>query len=138
MGEKVEWKFPAIVGLIFVSITFTDLSPEGPWNDSTFTSGTIGLAGLCMLYISWFRFTFNKKGLIPTIDLWKEPEKSSKSVAITGLLILGSGYFVGRISVFPEPAGLILTLIGLLVLTNGAYVWLSTEGPLAEDNSESE
>ena len=91
-----------------------------------------------MLYISWFRFTFNKKGLIPTIDLWKEPEKSSKIVAIAGSLILGSGYFVGRVSIFPEPAGLILTLIGLLVLTNGVYVWLSTEGPLAEDNSESE
>ncbi|MGB1549633.1 MAG: hypothetical protein ACPHA0_04710, partial [Candidatus Poseidoniaceae archaeon] len=39
---------------------------------------------------------------------------------------------VGRIDFFPEPAGLILSLIGLLVTTNGIYVWMSTAGPLKD------
>ena len=52
---------------------------------------------------------------------------------VTGLVILGIAYAVGRIDFFPEPAGLILSLIGLLVTTNGVYVWMSTEGPLSSE-----
>ncbi len=121
-----------------VAITFTDLSPEGPWNDETFTSGSVGLVGIVCLYISWFRFTFNRKGLIPTIDIWNDPEKSSIQVIIAGIVFLSFGFSFGRIDFFPEPSGLILTLIGTLVLTNGVYVWLSVAGPLAEKIDESE
>ena len=34
---------------------------------------------------------------------------------------------------FLEPAGLLLTLMGVLALMNGVYVWLITSGPLAEE-----
>ena len=77
MGGNVNWKPLAAVGAILVGFTFTDLSPKGPWNDATFTSGSIGLIGLTMLYMAWFRFTFNREGLVPTMDLWKNPEKTS-------------------------------------------------------------
>ena len=50
-----------------------------------------------------------------------------------GIVTLGIAYAVGRIDFFPEPAGLILSLIGLLVTTNGFYVWMSTEGPLSSE-----
>jgi hypothetical protein len=133
MGEKAEWRGFAAIGGILVAITFTDLSPEGPWNDSTFTSGSIGLIGLCFVYVAWFRMTFEKKGLVPTLDLWNDPAGTSPLVIVTGLVILGIAYAVGRIDFFPEPAGLILSLIGLLVTTNGAYVWMSTEGPLSSE-----
>ena len=33
----------------------------------------------------------------------------------------------------PEPAGLLLTLVGVLALMNGGYVWLITSGPLADE-----
>lgn len=133
MGEKAEWRGFATIGVILVAITFTDLSPEGPWNDSTFTSGSIGLIGLCFVYVAWFRMTFERKGLVPTLDLWNDPAGTSPLVIVTGLVILGIAYAVGRIDFFPEPAGLILSLIGLLVTTNGVYVWMSTEGPLSNE-----
>ena len=77
MGEKAEWRGFATIGVILVAITFTDLSPEGPWNDSTFTSGSIGLIGLCFVYVAWFRMTFERKGLVPTLDLWNDPTATS-------------------------------------------------------------
>ena len=133
MGAKAEWRVFAAIGTILVAITFTNLSPEGPWNDSTFTSGSLGLIGLMLLYLAWFRLTFETKGVVPTMDLWKDPEGNSPSVIGVGIVILGIAYAVGRIDFFPEPAGLILSLIGLLVTTNGVYVWMSTAGPLSSE-----
>ena len=133
MGAKAEWRLFAGLGLVLVAITFTDLSPAGPWDDSTFTSGTIGLTGILLLYIAWFRVTFGIKGVVPTMDLWKDPERTSTLVMLTGLVILGIAYAVGRIEFFPEPGGLVLSLIGLLITTNGAYVWLSSAGPLSSE-----
>ena len=133
MGAKAEWRVFAAIGTILVAITFTDLSPEGPWDDSTFTSGSLGLIGLMLLYLAWFRLTFETKGVVPTMDLWKDPEGTSSTVIGVGLVILGIAYAVGRIDFFPEPAGLILSLIGLLATTNGVYVWMSTAGPLSSE-----
>ena len=133
MGAKAEWRVFAAIGTILVAITFTDLSPEGPWNDSTFTSGSLGLIGLMLLYLAWFRLTFETKGVVPTMNLWKDPEGTSPSVIGVGIVILGIAYAVGRIDFFPEPAGLILSLIGLLVTTNAIYVWMSTAGPLSSE-----
>ena len=133
MGEKVEWRIFAATGIILVGITFTDISPKGPWDDSTFTSGTLGLLGMILLFLAWFRITFEKAGVVPTIDLWKDPEASSKVVMTTGIVILGIAYAIGRIDFFPEPAGLVMSLVGLLVTTNGLYVWLSTSGPLSTE-----
>jgi hypothetical protein len=136
MSAKAEWRLFAAAGLALVSITFTDISPAGPWNDSTFTSGTIGLIGMLFLYLAWFRITFEIKGVVPTMNLWKDPEKTSSIVILTGLAILGIAYAVGRLEFFPEPAGLVLSLVGLLVTTNGVYVWLSSAGPLASHEEE--
>ena len=136
MGEKAEWRVFAGIGALLVAITFSDFSPKGPWNDATFTSGAFGLAGIMLLYLAWFRLIFDKKGVVPTMDLWKDPEATSSIVIITGLVILGISYAIGRVDFFPEPAGLVLSLVGLLVTTNGAYVWLSTVGPLSDSEEE--
>ena len=133
MGAKAEWRGFAATGIILVAITFTDLAPNGPWNDATFTSGFLGLVGLFLLYLAWFRITFEAKGVVPTMDIWKDPAGTSPLVVGVGVVILGIAYSVGRIDFFPEPAGLVLSLIGLLVTTNGVYVWMSTTGPLASE-----
>ena len=133
MGAKAEWRVFAAVGTVLVAITFTNWSPEGPWNDSTFTSGSLGLTGMMLLYLAWFRLTFESKGVVPTMDMWKYPEGTSPLVIGVGLVILGIAYAVGRIDLFPGPAGLILSLVGLLVATNGVYVWLSSAGPLSRE-----
>lgn len=136
MGAKAEWRVFAAIGALLVAITFTDISPKGPWDDATFTSGAFGLAGMVFLYLAWFRLTFGIKGVVPTLNLWKDPEATSTIVILTGLVILGISYAIGRIDFFPEPAGLVLSLVGLLVTTNGLYVWLSTAGPLSGDEEE--
>ena len=133
MGAKAEWRVFAAVGTVLVAITFTNWSPEGPWNDATFTSGSLGLTGMMLLYLAWFRLTFESKGVVPTMDMWKDPEGTSPLVIGVGLVILGIAYAVGRIDFFPGPAGLILSLVGLLVATNGVYVWLSSAGPLSRE-----
>jgi len=133
MGAKAEWRGFAVLGAILVGITFTDFSPEGPWGDSTFTSGALGLTGMILLYFAWFRLTFEAKGVVPTLDLWKDPVGASPLVIGTGLVILGIAYAIGRIEFFPGPAGLVMSLVGLLVTTNGVYVWLSTAGPLSSE-----
>ena len=133
MGQKAEWRIFAVSGIILVGLTFTDISPKGPWDDSTFTSGAFGLAGMILVYLAWFRITFEKKGVVPTLDLWKDPESSSKVVMTTGGVMLGIAYAIGRIEFFPEPAGLVMSLVGLLVTTNGLYVWMSTAGPLSTE-----
>ena len=133
MGDKVEWRIHAIIGILMVGVTFTDVSPAGPWNDPTFTSGTIGLVGLILLYMAWFRLTFNQTGLVPVVDKWHDPQKSSIRVMVTGLVLMGLAFGVGRIEFFPAPAGLIVSLVGLLVLLNGVYVWMISAGPLSEE-----
>ena len=131
MAEKADWKVPAAVGFALIAITFTDISPEGPWSDKTFTSGSLGLIGLYLVYTAWFRLTLSKRGFVPTMDMWQNPAESSKTVMTVGVVTLGISYAIGRIDFFPEPAGLVLSLVGLLVTTNGIYVWLSSSGPLS-------
>ena len=84
-------------------------------------------------FLAWFRLTFESKGVVPTMDMWKDPEGNSPLVIGVGLVILGIAYAVGRIDFFPGPAGLILSLVGLLVASNGVYVWLSSAGPLSSE-----
>ena len=88
---------------------------------------------MILLYLAWFRLTFEAKGVVPTLDLWKDPEGTSILVIITGLVILGIAYAIGRIDFFPGPSGLVMSLVGLLITTNGVYVWLSTAGPLSSE-----
>ena len=92
-----------------------------------FSLGVIGLTGLTLLYVAWYRLTFQRKGLVPWMDLWKDPERSSRSVIAAGLAIIAAAWLAGNVveETVPKPAGLILTLVGLLVLLNGIYVYLS-------------
>ena len=123
-----EWKVQATTGSILLLNTLTlKLAPAGPWGTESFTLGLIGLTGLTLLYMAWYRLTFNRKGLVPWMDLWQEPETSSRSVAAVGLAIIAAAWLAGNVveEVLPKPTGLILTLVGLLVLLNGVYVYLS-------------
>ena len=80
MQPKQEAKIFGIVGLLLVAQTFLDLAPAGPWDSRSFSRGAIGLVGLVLLYISWFRFTFDRKGIAPVVTLWKSPKSTSINV----------------------------------------------------------
>jgi hypothetical protein len=139
MQPKQEARIFGIVGLVLVAQTFLDFAPAGPWDSRSFSRGVIGLVGLVLLYISWFRFTFERKGIAPVVTLWKNPKSTSTNVIVFGLICLVFTKFIITSSVgdvFPQPAGLIITLIGLLAISNGTYVWLISAGPLSTDEEE--
>ncbi len=123
-----EWRTHAAIGSILLLNTLTlKLTLLGPWGSESFTLGIIGLTGLVLLYIAWYRFTFKRKGLVPWMDLWKDPKASSRSVISAGFAIIAAAWLAGNVvdEALPKPTGLILTLVGLLTLLNGVYVYLS-------------
>ena len=123
-----EWRAHAGIGIILLLDTLIlKLAPTGPWDSESFSLGVIGLTGLTLLYVAWYRLTFQRKGLVPWMDLWKDPERSSRSVIAAGMAIIAAAWLAGNVveEAVPKPAGLILTLVGLLVLLNGIYVYLS-------------
>ena len=107
-------------------------APAGPWDSDSFSLGVIGLTGLGLLYVAWYRCTFKRRGLIPWLDLWQNPTRSSSKAIVAGVTTVAAGWVMGNSlqAHVPDPSGLILILIGLLMLINVAYVKLSI-GPLA-------
>ena len=129
-----EWRAHAAAGALLLLDTLAlGYAPAGPWDAASFSPGVLGLTGMVLLYVAWYRFTFKRRGLIPWLDLWQDPADSSKKVIIAGVATIALAWVLGNPlqEQMPDPSGLILTLIGLLMLLNGIYVKLSI-GPLAD------
>lgn len=130
-----RWEVWAVAGVLLVAQTFLDLVPAGPWGNAAMGTGFLGLSGVGCLYVAWFRRTFSSSGLLPTSDLWEDPEGTWPKVVGVGTVFLLLSYVAGRDALdawMPEPAGLVLSLVGLLVLLNGLYVG-AVVGPLSEE-----
>ncbi len=135
---EVNGVTPAIIGsILLLNTMILGFSFPGPWDSESFTLGIIGMTGLGFWYVSWYRFTFNRKGLIPWLDNWKSPEKSSKQVFFVGALTILLAWVAGNPlqEFLPKPTGLVLLLIGLLISLSGIYSMLAL-GPLADSISE--
>ena len=125
-----------VAGTVLVMQTFTNVAPPGPWDSSSFPRGVLGLLGLILIYLAWFNHTFGMVGVAPTVNRWSSPETTWLQVVVFGLacLVLTRIIRWGDSDGFiPEPAGLLLALIGFLALMNGLYVWLITNGPLVDE-----
>jgi hypothetical protein len=123
-------------GCLFVSFSFFDFLPAGPWLDASFSRGVSGLFGLILIYLFWFEQTFGESGVVPAVAKWKNPETTWKYVLLAGIGFLFSSWFFGNTSagdVLPVPAPLILALIGLLTSFAGVYAYLVIQGPLKEE-----
>ena len=130
-----RWEAWGIVGALLVVQTFFDAVPDGPWGNGAMGTGFLGLSGIGCLYVAWFRRTFSTSGVLPTVDLWKDPAATWPRVVGAGAIFLLLSYLTGREEVdawMPEPAGLVLSLIGLLAVLNGLYVG-AVLGPLGEE-----
>lgn len=139
MGRTYEWRIFAFVGLVLTAQSFIDIVPAGPWDSRSFSRGIVGLIGLSCLYLAWFRLTFDSKGVAPVIERWKKPEETWINVVLVGLALLLSIKILvwQELDTFmPEPAGMILGVIGLLIVLNGAYVGLITVGVLSPSPEE--
>ena len=125
-----------VAGTVLVAQSFTTVAPSGPWDSSSFTRGVFGLLGLVLIYLAWFNHTFGMVGVAPTVNRWKTPETTWLQVVVFGLACLVLTRIIRWMDtggVVPEPAGLLVALIGFLALMNGLYVWLITNGPLADE-----
>ena len=137
-SEGVDGSVPAIVGsLLILNTMILGFSFPGPWDSESFTLGIIGMTGLGFWYVAWYRFTFKRKGLIPWLDNWNNPEQSSKQVLAVGLFTITLSWAAGNPlqEYIPAPTGLVLLLIGLLISLSGIYSILAL-GPLADSISE--
>ena len=134
-GEEPEWKLLASIGAVLIlNALVLGIAPRGPWGDSGFSRGVIGLVGMIFAYVAWYRATFKRKGLIPWLDLWENPARTAKVEIAVAALILVIAWMAGNPlqTHLPDPTGLLLTLVGLLIALQSVYALLSI-GPLKED-----
>ena len=122
-----DWRTYFFLGaILLINTIFIKFSFSWPWGSESFTLGLFGLIGLTMWYISWYRFTFKRRGLVPWLDLWKKPKESSKKLFLFSFFILLMSYLLGRDQLFfPDPTSLIFSLISLLTFIQATYVFLS-------------
>ena len=122
-----DWRTYFFLGaILLINTIFIKFSFSWPWDSESFTLGLFGLIGLTMWYISWYRFTFKRRGLVPWLDLWKKPKDSSKKLFLFSFFILMMSYLLGRDQLFfPDPTSLIFSLIALLTFIQATYVFLS-------------
>tara|TARA_A200000159_G_scaffold144144_1_gene148804 strand:- start:253 stop:717 length:465 start_codon:yes stop_codon:yes gene_type:complete len=124
-------------GLVFLSFAFFKFLPAGPWLDASFSRGISGLLGLTLIYLSWYEHVFGVFGVVPSVERWKNPQLTWKIVVGVGFGFIGLSWISGKTSIketLPEPSGMLLLLIGLLVTYTGLYAYLVTDGPLREES----
>ena len=130
----------AVIGsLLVLDAAVLGIAPAGPWDSESFSVGIIGLIGLGFWYVAWYRATFKRKGLIPWLDRWQDPIGSSRKVLVAGIATIILAWVAGNPlqPYLPDPTGLVLMLIGLLMSLSGAYTMLAS-GPLADSESTTE
>ena len=122
-----DWRIYFFLGsMLLINTIFIRISFSWPWDSESFTLGVMGLIGLTMWYISWYRFTFKRRGLVPWLDLWINPESSSKKLFLFSFTILILSYLLGQDQLFfPDPTSLIFSLVALLTFIQATYVLLS-------------
>ena len=141
ISEMPEWRHFLGLGIIFVAQSWFDFAPAGPWESHSFSRGVIGLIGLGLIYLAWFRITFRRSDrIIPTLDLWESPHTSLRIVATVGLILVCLAWLSGNVfsEYVPGPTGLLLNLFGMMMLLQTFYVWMVLNGPLQDQDSESE
>ena len=125
-----------VAGVLLILQSFTDLAPAGPWDSPSFTRGVLGLVGMVLVYLAWFKHTFGIFGVAPTVNRWATPETTWWRVVAFGLgclVVTRAVRLFDSDGVVPEPAGLLITLVGVLAIMNGLYVWAITSGPLNDE-----
>ena len=127
MEEDAAWVGMGIFGLvIMIDVLIIGWAPNGPWNDDSFSLGVLGMIGVASLYLSWYRWRFKQKGVVPWLRLWKDVRSGGMKVAIVGLMVMLGTWFLYASGPFPPAGGLILNLIGALMVLQGTYAVLSS------------
>tara|TARA_B100000941_G_C28392374_1_gene493447 strand:- start:425 stop:826 length:402 start_codon:yes stop_codon:yes gene_type:complete len=132
MKEDPGWEGLCIFGLVIMTnVLVVGWAPGGPWNDDSFSLGVLGIVGIATLYLSWYRWKFKQKGVVPWLRLWKDSRTGGMKVTIVGVAVMFATWSLYASSPFPPAGGLILNLIGALMILQGTYAILSS-GYLSE------
>ena len=132
MEEDAAWVGMGIFGLIImIDVLIIGWAPNGPWNDDSFSLGVLGMIGVASLYLTWYRWRFKQKGVVPWLRLWKDVRSGGMNVTIVGLMVMLGTWFLYASGPFPPAGGLILNLVGALMVLQGTYAILSS-GYLSE------
>ena len=74
--------------------------------------------------------------MAPTVNRWQTPGTTWLRVVVFGLACLVVTRAVRLLDdrgAVPDPAGLLVALVGVLAIMNGLYVWAITNGPLNDE-----
>ena len=129
VGEP-EWRVLATISILLIlDALFLGIAPNGPWEDQSFSRGVIGLIGACMGYAAWYRAVFKRSGLIPWTDLWEDPRKAARTEMAAAILLLVASWAAGNHiqPYLPDPTGLLLSLVAMLMVLQSVYVLLSID-----------
>ena len=132
MEDDAPWVGLGVFGMvILIDVLIIGWAPDGPWDDDSFSLGVLGMISIAALYLSWYRWRFKQKGVVPWLRLWGDIRIGGVKVVIIGLMVMVSTRFLYASSPFPTAGGLILNLIGALMVLQGTYAILSS-GYLSE------
>lgn len=125
-----------VAGTLLIGQSFVNVAPGGPWDSPSFTRGVLGLLGMVLVYLAWFKHTFGFYGVAPTVNRWQTPETTWLRVVVFGLgclVVTRAVRLLDDRGTVPDPAGLLVALVGVLAIMNGLYVWAITNGPLNDE-----
>jgi hypothetical protein len=132
------WREFAGMGTLLVLLTLLPgWAPSGPWGQASFTRGIFGLIGGALLYLAWYRRTFEISGVVPALSMWKNPEESTHILAALGIALVFASRVIGhQFDFVPAPFALIMSLIGLLMILLSIYAHMVFKGPWKESEEE--
>ena len=113
---------PGSVAVILLIIFYLRLSPAGPWGEPKFTNGVVGASALAALYVSWFRFTFRRGGVLIPIREFQQPRSAGVKAGIFSLFCIVSARSFGGTTLLPGASGLVILVIGLLAFLQSLYL----------------
>ena len=114
--------FPGSVAVFLLVVFYLRLSPAGPWGEPKFTNGVVGVSALVFLYVSWYRFTFHRKGVLIPIRELEEPRSAGMKAGLFSLFCIISARSFGGSTLLPGASGLVVLVIGLLGLLQSVYL----------------
>ncbi len=113
---------PGSLAVFLLVIFYLRLSPAGPWGEPKFTNGVVGVSALALLYVSWYRFTFHRSGVLIPIRELEQPRSAGMKAGLFSFFCIISARSFGGSTLLPGASGLVILVIGLLGFLQSVYL----------------
>ena len=122
---------PVVVAVLLLIIFYLRLSPAGPWGEPKFTNGVVGTSALAALYVSWYRFTFRRGGVLIPVRELQQPKVAGVKAGVFSLFCIFSAHAFGGSALLPGASGLVVMVIGLLGILQSLYLLTMRDPPMS-------